>query len=42
MHVSVMCVGTIPESSEYDVVIGGANKKVGSIHFPSASRIRSV
>ncbi|MCK4305156.1 MAG: DEAD/DEAH box helicase, partial [Candidatus Eisenbacteria sp.] len=31
-HVSVMCVGTIPESSEYEVVISRSNKKVGSVH----------
>ena len=30
-HVSAMCVGTIPESSNYDVVISGSNKRVGAV-----------
>jgi ATP-dependent Lhr-like helicase len=30
-HVSVMCAGTIPESSEYDVFLASRNKKVGTL-----------
>ncbi len=30
-HVSAMCVGTIPETSEYDVVISSSNKRVGRV-----------
>jgi ATP-dependent Lhr-like helicase len=30
-HVAAMCVGTIPETSEYDVVIAESGKRVGSV-----------
>jgi len=32
LHVSLMCVGTIPESSEYEVFVASTRKKVGAVH----------
>ena len=31
-HISAMCVGTIAEDSEYEVVIEGTRKRVGRVH----------
>jgi ATP-dependent Lhr-like helicase len=31
-HVACMCAGTIPEATDYEVVIASSNKRVGTVH----------
>jgi ATP-dependent Lhr-like helicase len=31
-NISAMCVGTIPEASDYEVVVDGTKKRVGTVH----------